>query len=551
MTISNLQSPISFKKLLSDWATAVSHPQPPTYTGPDAPLTQLTDDSRAVQPGACFVARVRLRGDGSVWSDAHRYIPQAIDKGARVIIAQRPAAELGFAIPEDVVYLTVPDTAVTLAWLAAAWYRFPSQQLVVIGITGTDGKSSSAQIIFSILQAAGLRAGMLSTIKAVIGEEEEPLALHVTTPEAPVIQQYLRRMVDAGLTHVVLETTSHALALGRVTAVAYDIAAVTNITHEHLDIHGSWENYFAAKRRLFEMVGSAGAWKLDGGNGYKQAVVKTAVLNRDDTSFARLSQVDVPRQLTYGLHDTADFRATDIAYTPSGTQFTLHPPAAVISSPLVGEFNVYNMLAATAVAHALHIPPETIQHGLQHVPPISGRMERIHRGQPFQVIVDFAHTPISLEKAIGVARKMIAGRKGARIIAVFGSAGQRDVEKRRLMAAVSVRDADRTILTAEDPRTESLDDILDLMAVGARSAGGIEGETFWRIPDRGQAIHFALNMALPDDIVLICGKGHEQSMCFGSTEYPWDDRQATRLALDAFLANQPMPDLGLPTGTGQ
>ncbi|MCA9935038.1 MAG: UDP-N-acetylmuramoyl-L-alanyl-D-glutamate--2,6-diaminopimelate ligase [Anaerolineales bacterium] len=542
MTISNLQSPISFKKLLSDWATAVPHPTPPPYTGPDIPLTQLTDDSRAVQPGGCFVARLRLRGDGSVWSDAHRYIPQAIAQGARLIIAQRPAAELGLTVPDDVAYWLVPDTAVTLAWLSAAWYGFPSQQLVVIGITGTDGKSSTAQILFSILQAAGLRAGMLSTIKAVIGEQEEPLALHVTTPEAPVIQQYLRRMVDAGLTHVILETTSHALALGRVTAVAYDIAAVTNITHEHLDIHGSWENYFAAKRRLFEMVGQVASGKWQVASEEKQRVMGTAVLNRDDTSFTPLSQVDVPRQLTYGLHNNADIRATEITYTPSGTQFILHPSSFILS-PLVGEFNVYNMLAATAVAQALHIPLDAIQRGLQTVPPISGRMERIDRGQPFSVIVDFAHTPISLQKAIGVARKMTSGR----LITVFGSAGQRDVDKRHLMAETAARHADLTILTAEDPRTESLDEILALMAEGARRGGGVEGETFWRIRDRGRAIYFALTLAAPGDIVLICGKGHEQSMCFGAIEYPWDDRTAVRAALDAFLAGQPAPHSGLPT----
>ncbi|MBE2202601.1 MAG: UDP-N-acetylmuramoyl-L-alanyl-D-glutamate--2,6-diaminopimelate ligase [Anaerolinea sp.] len=539
----------TLKSLLSAWTTAVSpSPQPaaipPAYTGPDIPLTQLTDDSRAVQPGACFVARVRLRGDGTLWSDAHRYIPQAIEQGARVIIAQHPAAALGFAIPDDVLYLTVPDTAVALAWLSAAWYGFPSQQLVVIGVTGTDGKSSTAQILFSVLQAAGLRAGMLSTIKAIIGEQEETLALHVTTPEAPIIQQYLRRMVDAELTHVVLETTSHALALGRVTAVAYDLAVVTNITHEHLDIHGSWENYFAAKRRLFEM---AAARQAGHGNQAKEALTPTAVLNRDDASFNLLQQVPVPQQLTYGLHETADIRASDITYTPAGTQFILHPSSLILSSPLVGEFNVYNMLAAASVAHALHISPVAIQHGLESVPPISGRMERIDRGQSFTVIVDFAHTPISLEKAIGVARKMVAGRSGARIITVFGSAGQRDVAKRHLMAETSVRSADLTILTAEDPRTESLDEILALMAEGAQRGSGVENETFWRIPDRGQAIYFALTLAAPGDIVLICGKGHEQSMCFGSVEYPWDDRQATRHALHAFLSNQPMPDLGLPT----
>ncbi len=554
--------------LLAAWQTAVAHTsqaQPPHYDGPDIPLTQLTDDSRAIQPGACFVARVRQRGDGSVWSDAHPYIPQAIANGARVIVAQRPAAELGLSVPADVLYLTVPDSSAALAWLAAAWYGFPSQELVVIGVTGTDGKSSTTQIIFSLLQAAGLRAGMVSTIKAVIGAQEEALALHVTTPEAPVVQQHLRRMVDAGLTHVVLETTSHALALGRVTAVAYDIAVVTNITHEHLDFHGSWENYFAAKRRLFEMLHESQTWKVATA-AHKQAVTKTAVLNRDDASFARLSQVNAPRQMSYGLHHNADLYASDVTYTPAGTQFSLnwagdqtgrlpdekattrpftpsplHPVA--ISSPLVGEFNVYNMLAATAVGLALDLPTEAIQKGLTSVPPISGRMERIDMGQPFQVIVDFAHTPFSLEKAIGVARKMSNGR----LIALFGSAGQRDVEKRHIMAEISARSADLTILTAEDPRTESLDDILALMAEGARRGGGIEGKTFWRIPDRGRAIYFALTLAQPGDLVLICGKGHEQSMCFGTIEYPWDDRHATRTALDAWLNGRAMPNLGLPT----
>lgn len=547
--MNNSPSPThTLKSLLAAWQTAVAHtnhPQPPAYTGPDIPLTQLSDDSRAVQPGACFVARLRHRGDGSIWSDAHPYIPQAIANGARVIIAQRPAAELGLNVPADVLYLTVPDTGAALAWLAAAWYGFPSQELVVIGVTGTDGKSSTTQIIFSVLQAAGLRAGMVSTIKAVIGAQEEALALHVTTPEAPIVQQHLRRMVAAGLTHVVLETTSHALALGRVTAVAYDLAVVTNITHEHLDFHGSWENYFAAKRRLFEMLSESQTWGVAAAP-HKQAVTKTAVLNRDDASFARLSQVTVPRQITYGLHEDADIRASDIRYSPAGTQFTLHPSSLTLASPLVGEFNVYNMLAATAVAQALNLPPEAIRAGLASVPPISGRMERIDMGQPFQVIVDFAHTPFSLEKAIGVARKMTTGR----LITVFGSAGQRDVEKRHIMAEISARGADLTILTAEDPRTESLDDILALMAEGARRGGGVEGQTFWRIPDRGRAIYFALAQARAGDLVLICGKGHEQSMCFGIIEYPWDDRHATRTALDAWLNGREMPNLGLPTYSG-
>jgi UDP-N-acetylmuramoyl-L-alanyl-D-glutamate--2,6-diaminopimelate ligase len=203
------------------------------------------------------------------------------------------------------------------------------------------------------------------------------------------------------------------------------------------------------------------------------------------------------------------------------------------------------MLAAAAAAHALGCSPDAIQHGLEAVQGIHGRMERIARGQPFLVVVDFAHTPNALQRALDAARRMVSA--GGRVIAVFGSAGKRDVEKRRLMADLAARQADLTVLTAEDPRTEALDDILATMAAACRAAGAVEGENFWRVPDRGRAIHFALSLANPADIVLICGKGHEQSMCFGTIEYPWDDREATMTALDAFLAGRPPPDLGLPT----
>ncbi len=550
------------KQLLADWGTAVHHTphlQPPAYTGPNVALTQFTEKTSEVRPGAGFVARVRTGSDG------HPYIGKAIELGASLILAQRSPAELGLSIPNDVAYLQVADTAESLAWLAAAWEGFPSRDLVVIGITGTDGKSSTASILYEVLRAAGLKVGLLSTIKAVIGGEEEPLALHVTTPEAPVVQHYLRRMVDAGLTHVILETTSHALAQHRVTAVHFDIAAVTNITHEHLDYHGSWEVYFAAKASLFSRLRDYETTRLE----TKRLETKTAVLNRDDASYDRLQAINIPRQLTYGIHHPADVTATNIHHAADKTTFDLsitpsplHPftPAPLLpcSSALVGEFNVYNMLAAVSVAHALGIELEVIKQGLEKVEAIDGRMQRIHRGQPFLTIVDFAHTPNALARAIAAARTMLSPVSNlqspisqspppGRIITVFGSAGKRDVEKRRLMAEIGAREADRIILTAEDPRTESLEDILAMMADGCRSQGGIEDQTFWRIPDRGQAIYFALTLVRPQDLVLICGKGHEQSMCFGTIEYPWDDREATRTALDAFLQGQPMPDLGLPT----
>ncbi len=549
----------TLKDLLAAWQTAVTgthHPQPPAYAGPDVTLTHLTEKTSEVRPGAGFVARVRAASDG------HPYIPAALAAGASFILAQRPAAELDLVVPAGVVYLTVPDTAVALAWLAAAWEGFPSRQLVMVGVTGTDGKTTTSALLHAILQAAGRRVGLLSTLKAIIGDQEEPLELHVTTPEAPVVQRYLRRMVDAGLTHCILETTSHGLAQHRVTAVDFDVAIVTNVTHEHLDYHGDYESYLAAKARLFSSL-QDDEWAIPSANGYKQKLGgKTAVLNQDDAAFARLQAIPVPQQVTYGLTASADVTAHNITYESDKTWFDLqfkHPlgrrdgqPQAVqmefkvpAFSYLLGEFNVYNVLAATAVARVLQTSPEAIQEGLKAVYGVSGRMERINGGQPFLVIVDFAHTPNSLARVLEATREMVAARKG-RVIVVFGSAGKRDVEKRRLMAEVAAQQADISILTAEDPRTESLTDILEMMAFGCRRQGGIEGQTFWRMPDRGQAIYFALTLARKQDVVLICGKGHEQSMCFGTTEYPWDDRRATYIAIKAFQANEPMPDLGLP-----
>jgi UDP-N-acetylmuramoyl-L-alanyl-D-glutamate--2,6-diaminopimelate ligase len=536
-------------QLLATWRQAVagtSHPRPPDYDGPDVELTRLTEKTGEIEPGVGFVARVRTGSDG------HPYIPDAIERGATLILAQRSPEDMGIIVPADIVYWQVADTAETLAWLSAAWEGFPSRQLVTIGITGTDGKTTTANFLFSILQAAGSRAGLLSTIKAVIGDEEEPLALHVTTPEAPVVQRYLRRMVDAGLTHCVMETTSHALAQDRVAAVQFDVTVVTNITHEHLDYHGSYEAYFAAKRRLFEYL-LDDPIRVPTHNRFKEAIRRTAVLNHDDRSFSPLNGFLAGRPIKifrYGLGQDNNLTAIDIAYGPQKTAFTLHfadpsRPPLPVRSALAGEFNVHNMLAAAAAATALGIEPEAIRQGLVGVRALSGRMERVDRGQPFLVVVDFAHTPNALERAIGAAQRMASG--DGRIITVFGSAGKRDVDKRRLMAEISARDADLTVLTAEDPRTEALDDILATMAAAAAGEGGVEGETFWRVPDRGRAIYFALTLARPGDVVLICGKGHEQSMCFGTIEYPWDDRAATEAALEAFLAGRPMVDLGLPT----
>ena len=533
----------SLRQLLGSWQEAVAGkelPQPPSYDGPDITLSRLVEHTDHVAPGACFVARVRSGSDG------HRYIAQAVSRGASLILGQRPRGELSDMLPPQQPYLRAAETAQALAWLSAAWEQFPARQLLMIGVTGTDGKSTTANFLFQILQAAGLRAGLLSTVRAVVGEREEPLELHVTTPEAPVVQRYLRRMVEAGLTHCILEATSHGLAQNRVGAVDFDAAVITNITHEHLDYHGSFEAYFAAKARLFAAL-AADTPNVASTNLHKRRFTKTAVLNADDASYEPLVALPAPRRLTYGLQAQADVSAGDLKFAAQETRFHLQLPGAQVpvTSRYVGRFNVSNMLAAAAAGHALGVKPSTIARGLGDLPVLAGRMERIDEGQPFLVVVDFAHTPNALQRALEAARGMVAGR----VIVVFGSAGKRDVAKRSLMARVAARDASLVILTAEDPRTESLAQILEAMAQGCQDEGGVEGQTYWRIPDRGRAIYYALSLARDGDLVLICGKGHEQSMCFGSTEFPWDDRQATRAALRAFQQGLPAPDLGLPTYT--
>jgi UDP-N-acetylmuramoyl-L-alanyl-D-glutamate--2,6-diaminopimelate ligase len=528
---------------LAAWREAVAGtnlPQPPDYQGRDVALVRLVEHTDEVAPGAAFVARVRNTSDG------HRYIGQAASRGASLVVGQRPREALDASLPPDLPYLQVDDTAVATAWLAAAWENFPARQLVVAGITGTDGKSTTANFLFQILRSAGIRAGLLSTVRAMVGEREEPLALHVTTPEAPVVQRFLCRMVGAGLTHCVLEATSHGLAQHRVGAVDFDVATITNITHEHLDYHGSFEAYVTAKELLFKALLADRPTVLTQ-NADKHRFVRAAVLNADDASWQRLGAIPAPRQVTYGLEAPADVFARDLTFAPQETRFQLHLPGdqVTVSSRYVGRFNVYNMLAAAATAYALGLSAPAIAAGLSQMPVLPGRMERIDEGQPFLVVVDFAHTPNALRRALEAARSMVSGR----VVVVFGSAGRRDVAKRTLMAEIAARDADLAVLTAEDPRTESLAQILETMAEGCRSQGGREGQTFWRIPDRGRAIYYALSLVEEEDVVLVCGKGHEQSMCFGTTEFPWDDRQATRAALRAYLRGEAAPDLGLPTYT--
>lgn len=478
-------------------------------------------DSRQVQQDYVFVALVGSTTDG------HRYIPDAIRRGAAAVVGTQ--ALEGVAVP----YFQVPDSRFALAVLAAAFYGFPARQMTVIGVTGTDGKTTTTNLIYQILRAAGLRAGMISTVNAVIGERILDTGFHVTTPESPVVQSYLAAMVEAGLDYVVLEATSHGLDQQRVAACDFDIGVITNITHEHLDYHGDFENYRTAKARLFTSLGETPVKAFQ--------PPQAAILNKDDASYPYLAALTKVQQITYGIHTHADIQAANVIDSVQGLQFEAIGRDAVgdpfrlpFEAHLLGEFNLSNCLAAITLGiGVLNLPHHLVQQGISSLPAVSGRMERIDMNQEFPGVqdfitfVDFAHTPNALQRALAAVRGLTSGR----IIAVFGSAGLRDRAKRRLMAEVSARLADLTVLTAEDPRTESLSAILAEMASGAKSQGGIEGQSFWRIADRRDAIRFAVNQARPGDLVISCGKGHEQSMCFGETEYAWDDRVAMRAAL--------------------
>lgn len=490
----------------------------------------VEEDNRLVQHGGVFVARRGLTVDG------HKFIPDAVKRGAAAIVGEHEITDL------PVPYVQVANAQEATGWLAAAYHDYPSRKMVLIGVTGTDGKTTTSTLIHSILKVAtNGKAGLISTVSADLGGTTVDTGLHVTTPSAPQIQALLAQMVANGLTHCVLEMTSHGLAQGRLNGVDIDVAVLTNLTHEHLDYHGTFEAYRAAKGRMFEMLGKS----------YRKAnQVKVAIVNADDASAEFFSSIGLQNEIRiwgYGLNlpqVTPDvygryYFASTPNFSPDGLKFDIQRYKessgimrwARVQSTLLGKFNIYNILAASAVANLFsEVNFAHVETGISRVQSIPGRMERIDEGQPYTAIVDFAHTPNALQNALNAARGMLG--EGKRLIAVFGSAGLRDREKRRLMAEVSANIADFTILTAEDPRTESLEDILETMAQGCMSQGAVEGQTFIRIPDRSQALYHACQMAQPGDIVIACGKGHEQSMCFGTIEYPWDDRVGLRAAIN-------------------
>ncbi len=497
-----------------------------------ATIAGVAYDSRRVVPGGCFVAVPGSRADG------HAFAVAAVRAGAGVLVVERPLPS-GEVAPA--VQVVVDRSQLALATVAAWWYEDPGADLGVIGITGTDGKTTTAGMAVAALEAAGVRTGLVSTAEQKVGDVRAGAWAHVTTPEAPELQRALRAIRAAGDVAAVVESTSHGLALERVGEIPYDVAILTNLTHEHLEFHRTFEAYGAAKRSLFERLGGGGRGShekapkpatLPGGRPWPSG----GIVNADDpnaAAFAAATRDAGAVLLTYGAAAQADVRATDITETPGGLVATVTTGrgSGSLRLPLLGRFNVHNALAVIALGELLELDPALVLAGLAGFRGVRGRMERIDRGQPFTLIVDYAHTPASLATVLDELAAL-AGPGGGRI-AVFGSAGERDVAKRALQGRVAGERCRVVIATDEDPRGESSMAILEQIAQGAEAAGLRRGDNLWLIPDRREAIAAAIALARPGDVVLLAGKGHEQSILYAGSEAPWDERRVAEECLAA------------------
>ncbi len=486
-------------------------------------------DSRRVVPGAVFVAVPGVHTDG------HAHAADAVARGAAVVIVERPVAGI------DVPQLVAESSRRALARCACWWYGDPSHALAVVGVTGTDGKTSTSRLLVAALEAAGVHTGMSTTAIVRVGATEVPNPVHATTPEAPEVQRLLRAMTRAGDRCAVIETTSHGLALERVGGVAYDAAIFTNLTHEHLEFHGSFEAYRAAKLRLFEAlaISDENPRKGPGGVTGPGAWPKTAVINADDPAapyVLRAAHAAGARVVTYGEGPGVDVRAIRIEQDVTGLTAYVDTPdgSRRMRLGLLGRFSVWNALAVLALVEGVGLDLDAALAGVASAPPVPGRMERLERGQPFTVVVDFAHSPASLRLVLDELRPIAAG--GGGLIAVFGSAGERDVAKRPMMGRIAGERCRAVVLTDEDPRGEDPATILEQIAAGAEDAGLRRGASLHLELDRRAAIALAFRLAEPGDVVVLAGKGHEAEIIGRDGPIPWDERAVAEEELDRLRA---------------
>lgn len=475
----------------------------------DVELSGITDDSREVAQDSLFVAVKGQQVDG------HSFVAQVCRKQIGGIVVQAP-----FQAPSDVrkesgpAWIEVKDSRKALGQLASRFFRHPSQSLCMVGVTGTNGKTTVAHVSQAVLERGGYRTGLMGTVGYHVGAEYQ--AAGHTTPGAVPLQAFLHRMVDAGMDTAVLEVSSHALAMDRVEGCEFDVVVFTNLTQDHLDFHETMESYYHAKSRLFrEFVVPA-----------SKAGPKRAIINIDDPWGTRLhAEVSVP-VWTYALHRRADFYATNVSLSMEGTRFTVHTPCGSldVESVLVGEHNVSNLLAGIGVGLARGLSLEDIRLSIRGFRTVPGRFERVEAGQDFSVIVDYAHTEDALARLLTAARHL----QQERVITVIGCGGDRDPGKRPKMGRVAAQRSDVVFLTADNPRTEDPEAILRDMEQGVLGLSASERGASYVIPDRRAAIQAALLEARPGDVVLIAGKGHEDYQIIGTTRHRFDDREVVR-----------------------
>lgn len=470
-------------------------------------ITGIEHDSRKAETGTLFVC---IKG---VHVDGHKFISQAVNAGAKAILTTRETVE----VPAGVAILRVPDLNKALDTIVPYFHDYPARSMRIIGITGTNGKTTTSYITRAILRAAGYRVGLIGTIQIMI--EDEVYLIHNTTPDVVELQHTLAIMRDKGMDYVVMEVSSHALDQDRVAGIEFDTAVFTNLTQDHLDYHKTLENYMLAKAKLFDKVSEAGVK-----NG------KTAVVNIDDAAGKVMLEHAKCRHITYAIDKKADLRATAINVLASGANFTLNNESfgkMPLKLHITGIFNVYNVMSAVGAALAENIESAVIAKVLQEFTSVPGRFELVKAGQDFSIIVDYAHTPDGVENVLKTARK-IAKKK---IIAVFGCGGDRDRTKRPIMGRLAAELADVVIATSDNPRSEDPEFILNEVETGVKEKIG--NKQHEKIVDRRQAIFRAVALAQTDDIVVILGKGHENYQILKDKTIHFDDKEVAREAVAA------------------
>ncbi len=468
---------------------------PYELVGEDVLIEDITYDSRSVRPGSLFIAIKGFKVDG------HDFVMDAVTKGAAAVVVERVIPDL------EVSQVVVADSRVSMGHIAAAFYGKPAQHLRLIGVTGTNGKTTTTYLIKSILEEAGYRVGLIGTIQTLIGQDTFEASR--TTPESLDLQRILARMLEAGTEYVVMEVSSHALALHRTVGLAFDLGVFTNLTQDHLDFHLTFEDYFAAKAKLFKTLAGV------------------AVINYDDDHGLNMAAQSRGPVVSYGVEQPAQVSAHHIHVSNTGVSYLLVSPYGEreLKLDLTGYFNVYNSLAAAGACLVEGVGLDIIKRGLEAVMGVPGRFESIENEFGFGVIVDYAHTPDGLENILRTARQLTKGR----VILVFGAGGDRDKGKRPLMGRIAAELADVTIITSDNPRSEDPVSICGDIELGFREAS--PGGDCVIVPDRREAIRYAISTAEDSDIVLIAGKGHETYQEFKNTKIHFDDREEAIAAI--------------------